>query len=110
MTSRRSSGSSRVASAVEPTRSQNITVSWRRSAASLRGAVDRAGGCGAAVSPTGLPATATELRGGLVLEAAGRAGKRMAGYCLTGYTHEHALFFLYGKGANGKGVFINTLV
>src|SRR6516225_7286050 len=35
--------------------------------------------------------------------------KRMAGYCLTGYTHEHALFFLYGKGANGKGVFLNTL-
>ena len=35
--------------------------------------------------------------------------KRMAGYCLTGYTHEHALFFLYGKGANGKGVFLHTL-
>jgi putative DNA primase/helicase len=35
--------------------------------------------------------------------------QRMAGYCLTGYTHEHALFFLYGKGANGKGVFLNTL-
>ena len=34
MTSRRSSGSSRAASAVEPTRSQNITVSWRRSAPS----------------------------------------------------------------------------
>src|SRR5579863_10543113 len=33
MTSRRSSGSRRVESAVEPTRSQNITVSWRRSAA-----------------------------------------------------------------------------
>src|ERR1700754_1934034 len=35
MTSRRSSGSSFVASAVEPTRSQNITVSWRRSAEEL---------------------------------------------------------------------------
>ena len=34
MTSRMSSGSSRADSAVEPTRSQNITVSWRRSAAS----------------------------------------------------------------------------
>ncbi len=33
MTSRRSSGSSCVDSEVEPTRSQNITVSWRRSAA-----------------------------------------------------------------------------
>src|ERR1700682_545874 len=32
MTSRKSSGSSRVESAVEPTRSQNITVIWRRSA------------------------------------------------------------------------------
>ncbi|MHB2025092.1 MAG: phage/plasmid primase, P4 family [Elusimicrobiota bacterium] len=34
---------------------------------------------------------------------------RMAGYCLTGVTTEHALFFLYGTGANGKSVFINTL-
>src|SRR5919202_2870996 len=32
MTSRRSSGSSREASAVEPAMSQNSTVSWRRSA------------------------------------------------------------------------------
>ena len=32
MTSRISSGSSRVESAVEPTRSTNMTVSWRRSA------------------------------------------------------------------------------
>src|SRR4051812_16404648 len=32
MISRKSSGSSCAASAVEPTRSQNITVSWRRSA------------------------------------------------------------------------------
>ena len=35
--------------------------------------------------------------------------QRMAGYCLTGCTHEHALFFLFGTGANGKSVFINTL-
>ena len=35
--SRMSSGSSRAAIAVEPTRSQNITVSWRRSAASEAG-------------------------------------------------------------------------
>lgn len=34
---------------------------------------------------------------------------RMAGYTLTGITSEHALFFLYGTGANGKSVFVNTL-
>ena len=34
---------------------------------------------------------------------------RMAGYALTGSTREHALFFLYGTGANGKSVFVNTL-
>src|ERR671932_163898 len=36
MISRRSSGSRRAESAVEPTRSQNITVSWRRSAEGFR--------------------------------------------------------------------------
>jgi P4 family phage/plasmid primase-like protien len=35
--------------------------------------------------------------------------RRVAGYCLTGVTMEHALFFLYGTGANGKSVFINAL-
>jgi P4 family phage/plasmid primase-like protien len=35
--------------------------------------------------------------------------QRVAGYCLTGLTTEHALFFLYGTGANGKSVFLNTL-
>ena len=35
--------------------------------------------------------------------------QRMVGYCLTGATSEHALFFLYGTGANGKSVFVNTL-
>ena len=35
--------------------------------------------------------------------------QRMAGYSLTGDTSEHALFFIYGDGGNGKGVFINTL-
>ena len=35
--------------------------------------------------------------------------QRVAGYSLTGSTREHALFFLYGAGANGKSVFINTL-
>ena len=35
--------------------------------------------------------------------------QRVAGYCLTGHTSEHALFFLHGTGANGKTVFVNTL-
>ena len=35
--------------------------------------------------------------------------QRVFGYCLTGSTQEHALFFLYGTGANGKSVFVNTL-
>ncbi len=35
--------------------------------------------------------------------------KRMVGYALTGSTQEHAVFFLYGTGANGKSVFVNTL-
>ena len=35
--------------------------------------------------------------------------RRMAGYCLTGSVREHALFFVYGTGGNGKGTFLNTL-
>ena len=35
--------------------------------------------------------------------------RRTAGYCYTGTTQEHALFFQYGTGANGKSVFINTV-
>ena len=35
--------------------------------------------------------------------------QRVVGYCLTGVTSEHALFFLYGTGANGKSVFINVI-
>jgi putative DNA primase/helicase len=35
--------------------------------------------------------------------------QRVAGYCMTGVTTEHVMFFLYGTGANGKGIFINTL-
>jgi P4 family phage/plasmid primase-like protien len=34
---------------------------------------------------------------------------RVAGYCLTGITSEHALFFLHGTGRNGKGTFSHTL-
>lgn len=35
--------------------------------------------------------------------------QRICGYCLTGLTTEHALFFLHGPGGNGKSVFLNTL-
>jgi putative DNA primase/helicase len=35
--------------------------------------------------------------------------QRVLGYALTGVTNEHALFFLYGLGQNGKGVMINTV-
>ena len=35
--------------------------------------------------------------------------QRLAGYSLTGSIREHALFFAYGTGGNGKGVFLNTL-
>jgi P4 family phage/plasmid primase-like protien len=35
--------------------------------------------------------------------------QRIAGYSLTGVTREHAMFFGYGTGGNGKGVFLNTL-
>ena len=35
--------------------------------------------------------------------------QRVAGYSLTGSTQEHALFFLYGLGANGKTTFLNAI-
>ena len=35
--------------------------------------------------------------------------QRVVGYCLTGVTSAHALFFLYGTGANGKSVFVNVI-
>jgi len=35
--------------------------------------------------------------------------QRVIGYCLTGSVNEHALFFLYGTGANGKSVFLSTI-
>jgi len=35
--------------------------------------------------------------------------QRLIGYCLTGSTTEHVLAFCYGTGANGKGVFLNSI-
>ena len=35
--------------------------------------------------------------------------QRVAGYCLTGVTDEHAVVFVYGPGGNGKSVFLNAL-
>jgi putative DNA primase/helicase len=35
--------------------------------------------------------------------------QRVCGYALTGITREHALFFGYGTGANGKTVFTDTI-
>ena len=36
--------------------------------------------------------------------------RQMCGYCLTGDTREHALFFIFGPGGNGKSVFLNTVI
>jgi P4 family phage/plasmid primase-like protien len=34
--------------------------------------------------------------------------QRACGYCLTGLTIEHAMLFFFGRGANGKGTFVDT--
>ena len=75
MTSRRSSGSMRADSAVEPTKSENITVIWRRSARSAGetlGAVDVvAASAEGTLPPLSARTAATERqpRGGLCASA-----------------------------------------
>jgi putative DNA primase/helicase len=36
--------------------------------------------------------------------------QRACGYCLTGFTEEHAMFFGWGTGANGKSTFADVLL
>jgi putative DNA primase/helicase len=36
--------------------------------------------------------------------------RRVLGYCLTGFTDEHVLFFGYGTGRNGKGTLLNLIL
>jgi putative DNA primase/helicase len=42
-------------------------------------------------------------------ESVSRFMQRICGYALTGSIREHAMFFLYGTGANGKSVFLNSV-
>lgn len=35
--------------------------------------------------------------------------QQIAGYALTGSAREQSLFFIYGPGGNGKGIFVNTI-
>lgn len=66
----------------------------------------------AAVAPARMP---TPIWDRFLLEAAGgdmelvKFMQRMSGYALTGDISEHALFFCYGDGGNGKGVYLNTI-
>jgi len=69
--------------------------------------------CGSTVAKEG---TAAPIRWLAFLEDATRGDaalmrflRQVAGYALTGVTTEHAMFFIYGAGGNGKSVFINTL-
>ena len=65
MISPRSSGSMLTARAVEPTRSENITVTWRRSAVSaggLEGAAASAGPIGSAPETSALMAIRSLIR------------------------------------------------
>lgn len=66
-------------------------------------------------APPGTPCPAWEdfLRFATAADEDGGALYRyvqcMAGYALTGETSEQKLFFLFGSGGNGKGVFVDTI-
>jgi len=89
-------------------RSTRLTVSW----------ICALGNC----ARTSLTITQPKSRPSAHVPATARVGRltstadaelvaylqRVLGYALTGVTTEHALFFCYGTGANGKGVTINT--
>lgn len=66
-----------------------------------------------AMSPSALPDCPTWLR--FLDEATGgdvaliQFLRQWCGYCLTGFTSEHALVFVYGPGGNGKSVFLNVI-
>lgn len=63
---------------------------------------DKDGGC-----PLWLKFLEKATNGDVLLQA---YLQRVCGYALTGITREHAMFFAYGTGRNGKGVFLNTIV
>src|SRR5215469_8200702 len=69
MTARRSSGSRRAESSVEPTRSQNMTVSWRRSASLDTVVVARSGKTSGAGRPPSIAAMASSSRRRCPIEA-----------------------------------------
>lgn len=61
---------------------------------------------GALICPTWMGVMERVTNGDRALES---FLQRMLGYALTGDTSAHALFFIYGTGANGKSVFIDTV-
>jgi hypothetical protein len=68
------------------------------------------GGCGPAPEGSGCPLWLEFLR--VIFEGDPELisyVQRVCGYCLTGSIREHALFFLFGTGGNGKSVFISTI-
>jgi putative DNA primase/helicase len=67
--------------------------------------------CGAYLAPAGAPHPAWDAFLNRVLPDKDLQAflQRFMGYCCTGFTDEHVFLFLYGSGANGKSVFVNTV-
>jgi putative DNA primase/helicase len=65
----------------------------------------------AAVSPSGDCPKWKKFMDEITAGDAALAGylQRVGGYCLTGVTREQQLFFFYGTGNNGKGVWVQTI-